>query len=907
MLYNYTIYPLECVYKVIYLIFHHYVHSYGVALILLSIFTYCITHPLMKWASGIQKDENEVQSYMKPQLDKIKAELKGAEQHHAIQRLYKRYAYHPAMAIRSAVGVMLQLPFLMAAYYMLSNLAEIHNVSWLFFKDLGAPDKLLFKLNIMPVVMTLVNLASAFTTPGFSKKDRIQAGVIAVLFLVLLYKAPVALLIYWTFNNLWTLLGNLLNRASQKYGFVIPSLTIKGKSPWYWLGKTPDYVYICGALAMTCALLVPLNIYIGNINELWFKFDDLLPWFFSACIVLLAVLVAIYFALCKENFRACFLALVTGLVLAVFVQSYVINLNYGVLDGAAIKWEKFEGVAIYNTLAWLVCLLLPFGALYYFKDKKFLSLAKQLCLLLVIVQLGSLVYEYIHHPVEKKDSVVLTTAKMRNVSQKDNIIVFVLDYFDFRFFDDILEKDPWVKDQLLGFTYYKDATSVFGNTTYALPHIGTGRVYKNNALNNKFLADAWGNSDFLKFLKSKNYESTVYTMNQFVSGKADIANKASSKNMSLSNTVMQHYAELALFRMAPHSLKKNFVIYTGDLLQPKLKNTKDEPYVEDDVKFYNNIKQGLTADVSKNAFRLYHLNGAHPPFTMTKDVTRLPKGQKSDQHVQALGALKIVFQYLNDLKKVGAYDNATIAIVADHGVWSQVGHGPLIMVKQPGAENKPLEISSNPVSLINLHATLLKRYLGDQSKFGVAYNVPNNAPRYVYYNGAKRAFNEWKVVGYAGDTKSWTKGKTIPYIANGGKNAVYKLGKNISFALDGEGDSYLTKGWGTRRPDAVNSKDTQACLQFKLAKIKKDKLELVLELNPIRRVEGAVLPPVTVKANGKKIATWKITKRAKYKATFPAELVKNGKLDIILDIPGAKKDGKQQYGVRIFSGVINEI
>ena len=217
MIYDYTIYPIECVYKVIYLCFYSLVDSYGLALILLSIFTSCITHPLMKWASNISRDEKEVQKYLTPQLGKIKAELSGAEQHHTIQRLYKRYGYHPVMAVRSAIGVMLQLPFLMAAYYMLSNLDAIKGISWFLFKDLGQPDTLMAGLNVMPFVMTAVNLLSAYTTAGFTKKDKLQAFVIAGMFLVLLYGAPSALLIYWTFNNLWTLVGNLIGEQLRVF------------------------------------------------------------------------------------------------------------------------------------------------------------------------------------------------------------------------------------------------------------------------------------------------------------------------------------------------------------------------------------------------------------------------------------------------------------------------------------------------------------------------------------------------------------------------------------------------------------------------------------------------------------------------------------------------------------------
>lgn len=58
--------------------------------------------------------------------------------------------------------------------------------------------------------MTALNLASTFIIPNLSKQDKIQATVIALLFLILLYSAPSALLVYWTTNNALLLLKTLV-------------------------------------------------------------------------------------------------------------------------------------------------------------------------------------------------------------------------------------------------------------------------------------------------------------------------------------------------------------------------------------------------------------------------------------------------------------------------------------------------------------------------------------------------------------------------------------------------------------------------------------------------------------------------------------------------------------------------
>lgn len=55
----------------------------------------------MKMAEKFQIEEKNIQEILSPQLEEIKKNFNGAEQHRKIQRLYKRYAYHPALAVRS--------------------------------------------------------------------------------------------------------------------------------------------------------------------------------------------------------------------------------------------------------------------------------------------------------------------------------------------------------------------------------------------------------------------------------------------------------------------------------------------------------------------------------------------------------------------------------------------------------------------------------------------------------------------------------------------------------------------------------------------------------------------------------------------------------------------------------------
>ncbi|WP_446424606.1 YidC/Oxa1 family membrane protein insertase [Mailhella sp.] len=214
--YAVTIYPLELIYKSIYMLCADLSGSYGLALIALSLCTSFAIAPLKRLVSAAMRKEHELQLVLQPQLKKIREESRGAERHARITRLYRRYAYHPVMGIRSILGVALQIPFLMAAYYMVEGLDVLKGQSFWFLADLSQPDGLLGGINLLPIAMTLINLAAVFSSPQMHGKDRVQASAVALLFFVLLYSAPSALLFYWTLNNILSLAEGLMQKGWTK-------------------------------------------------------------------------------------------------------------------------------------------------------------------------------------------------------------------------------------------------------------------------------------------------------------------------------------------------------------------------------------------------------------------------------------------------------------------------------------------------------------------------------------------------------------------------------------------------------------------------------------------------------------------------------------------------------------------
>lgn len=198
------------------------VFGLGWSIVLLSCICSALMAPLMRAVAGIVRREADYQSVILPQIAAIKVKYASDMDRHAhIQALYERYGYSPLSAVKKVLPLFVQIPFLLLTYFMLKGTAELSGVEFLFLGNLGGPDAILHlrllpsPINLLPFVMTGVNLITVFATPGFTARDRTQAIAIALLFLVMLYTAPSALLLYWTLNNVITMVRTLLAKNGE--------------------------------------------------------------------------------------------------------------------------------------------------------------------------------------------------------------------------------------------------------------------------------------------------------------------------------------------------------------------------------------------------------------------------------------------------------------------------------------------------------------------------------------------------------------------------------------------------------------------------------------------------------------------------------------------------------------------
>ena len=214
--------PLELFFEVIYGVAFHIVDgNAGAAVIPLSLCLNFLLLPLYNRADAIQRAEHDRDQRMAPGVEHINKVFKGDERYMMLQAYYRIHAYKPIYALRSSLPLLLEIPFFVAAYHFLSNLADFHNTPFGPLANLAAPDGLLklgsISLNLLPILMTAVNIVSSrIYAKDLSRKHKLQLYGMALIFLVLLYNSPSGLVFYWTLNNVFSLFKNIVNTSKNR-------------------------------------------------------------------------------------------------------------------------------------------------------------------------------------------------------------------------------------------------------------------------------------------------------------------------------------------------------------------------------------------------------------------------------------------------------------------------------------------------------------------------------------------------------------------------------------------------------------------------------------------------------------------------------------------------------------------
>jgi membrane protein insertase Oxa1/YidC/SpoIIIJ len=141
-------------------------------------------------------------------VDRIKRHFRGRERYFYVRAVHRQHGYRPLAQLFGSADLFLQILVFATVYRYLAHSPSLAGASFGPLQDLSRPDGLLGGVNLLPLLMTAINAAAIFAY-GEERGRRLQALALAALFLFLLYGSPAGLVLYWTANNLVSLLRTL--------------------------------------------------------------------------------------------------------------------------------------------------------------------------------------------------------------------------------------------------------------------------------------------------------------------------------------------------------------------------------------------------------------------------------------------------------------------------------------------------------------------------------------------------------------------------------------------------------------------------------------------------------------------------------------------------------------------------
>jgi len=552
ILFNIIIYPIILLLEFSFSLSLKLFNEAGISVLFIGIVISVLCLPLYIVAEKWQQTERNITGKMKEKSDKIKKAFKGDERYMILSAYYRQNKYHPIYALRSSFGLLIQIPFFIAAYYYISHLEILKGVNFYFISDLGAPDALIniggIKVNILPIAMTLITITSSYIyTKGFAFNEKIQLYIMAAVFLVLLYNSPSALVLYWTLNNIFSLLKNVYFRINNKnkiyfliafFSFCCVLLVIYSQIKYSYNYKGRLLVYFSSFLAfipwlliffkkkiqnaaniiiyersksniifllsiiliwLICGIFIPSQLIASSPQEFSFIDNYQNPLFFLFNTAIQAFGMLVFLPVClyylfSDNIKKYFSIIFFAVSIGIIINIFFFPGNYGniSLDFIFLNTTRNStNEILFNLLILIIPLIVSFF-LYIKKNKNFIVIP----VLLAIVSFISIscinIFKINNSFIELKKYYVKQNNDLNEVSPfftlsrtGKNIVVLMLDRGISVFIPYLFEESPELKEIYSGFTYFPNTVTFHGLTRISTPALFGGYEYSPLEINKR--------------------------------------------------------------------------------------------------------------------------------------------------------------------------------------------------------------------------------------------------------------------------------------------------------------------------------------------------------------------------------------------------------------------------------------
>ena len=480
-------------------------------------------------------------------------------------------------------------------------------------------------------------------------------------------------------------------------------------------------ILVALAISLTLFVFGPADIYGTNSSHFVFSLTDFLFWSLLYAAITAGIITAILLPLRGKVFDVA-LALLFWIALMLTVQGNYLNFGVSSLAGDGVGESGFStGALLFNCAVWLIvgvgCVLAVL--LIRQKHREWILTVSTIVMVTVIgMQALTLAVTSLTTDLWKKKEPteqlqLLTYQNMNEVSDGHNVVWFVIDRFDVDYYENYAMKEcPEIFYNLDGFTYYDNMVSLYTRTFPSIPYMLTGVEHDYKDARVDYFADAYSNSNFLKLLKEKNYDVNIYTERYYCYENADpMVEYASNVSKTSAIKILQKprlasdMLRVSLYRYLPLVAKG----LTGDISTPQFEKYVDygtqAPVFSGDMKnAYEYLDQNaLQVKSGKNNFTFIHVAGCHLPNHYNQDFTPVSPEERDSVASAMIQSFKIINLYLDQLKALGLYENATIIISGDHGNADQstpMTRAPVaaLFVKRSGSAGSPLVTSNAPVT-----------------------------------------------------------------------------------------------------------------------------------------------------------------------------------------------------------------
>lgn len=212
---NFGIFKLICQALLNFLnLLHSFLGNYALAILALTTVIKLCLWPLQNKANRSMRQMQALNPKMQELREKYKDD--PTRMNTELMKLYKQYGVNP---VGGCLPMVIQIPIFFGLFTMLRQAVELRNASFLWVRDLSQPDTvghipaLGWPINVLPLLMGATQLWLFQMTPKSGDPTQRRVAMFTpLIFLFFCYNFAAALALYYTIQNLFTILQLWLNQ-----------------------------------------------------------------------------------------------------------------------------------------------------------------------------------------------------------------------------------------------------------------------------------------------------------------------------------------------------------------------------------------------------------------------------------------------------------------------------------------------------------------------------------------------------------------------------------------------------------------------------------------------------------------------------------------------------------------------